>query len=99
LKHGADPHLKADDGRSALQFAVRAHRANPEIIALIRQHVEHELPLLDAAEAGDLTAVEAALKRAEDINQKDSAGQTPLFLATYNGHVKVCRLLLEQGAD
>lgn len=35
----------------------------------------------------------------KDINIKDENGLTPLIWAVDRGHVPVCRLLLESGAD
>ena len=35
-----------------------------------------------------------------DLNRKDElAGQTPLFYAAKEGHVDMCKLLIESGAD
>ncbi len=47
--------------------------------------------------------VEAALKvhiaKGDDLNATDTSGNTPLMIAAGKNHVKVCRLLLENGVD
>jgi RNA polymerase primary sigma factor len=39
------------------------------------------------------------LKSGQDVNSLDDKGQTPLIIAAAKGHVKICSLLLEAGAD
>ena len=34
-----------------------------------------------------------------DVNQSDSKGFTPLFVAAQNGHTRIVTLLLQNGAD
>ena len=55
--------------------------------------------LLDAARKGDLASVKTVLgNQADLIEAKTRYGQTPLFLASMNGHVDVVQYLLEKGA-
>ncbi|MBO9481016.1 sigma-70 family RNA polymerase sigma factor [Salinisphaera sp. G21_0] len=44
-------------------------------------------------------AVQVQLKSKASVNVQDSDGTTPLILAVQKGHFKICRLLLENGAD
>ncbi|WP_257283352.1 sigma-70 family RNA polymerase sigma factor [Endozoicomonas sp. SESOKO1] len=44
-------------------------------------------------------AVQVHLKSKASVNVQDSDGTTPLILAAQKGHFKICRLLLENGAD
>ncbi|MEV5763585.1 ankyrin repeat domain-containing protein [Micromonospora sp. NPDC052213] len=55
--------------------------------------------LLTAADAGDPTAVRAALAAGADIETRDARRRTPLLLAAANDHVEVARILVEAGAD
>ena len=48
---------------------------------------------------GAVKAVQVQLKSKATVNVQDSDGTTPLILAAQKGHFKVCRLLLENGAD
>ena len=57
------------------------------------------LALWRAAEAGELSEVEAALARVADVNARNEHGVTALMRAAQHGHVKVVRLLLAHGAD
>ncbi len=53
--------------------------------------------LADAATNGNLAEVERLLAT-EDVNQSDETGFTALHGAACNGHTKIVRLLLDQGA-
>ena len=56
-------------------------------------------PLLQAARAGDVGAVEQLLQQGGDANQAGSEGERALHWAADRGHLAVLRLLLERGAD
>jgi Ankyrin repeats (3 copies) len=56
--------------------------------------------LLAAASAGDSAKVTLILnQRAAMVDERDSAGRTPLMLAVEQGRLETVRLLLERGAD
>ena len=56
--------------------------------------------LFKAAEAGDVSAVRAALDAGADPTAKDDHWQeTPLHFAASGGHTDAARLLIENGAD
>lgn len=55
--------------------------------------------LTDAAEAGDLEAVGAALDSGTDVDARDPFGRTALMRAAEAGEVEVLRLLIDAGAD
>ena len=52
-----------------------------------------------AAMAGVAVAVRLHIRRADDINATDELGCTPLILAASRGHLDICRLLLNAGAN
>lgn len=56
------------------------------------------LALWHAAETGDLVGLESLLPRV-DINACNEHGVTALMRAAQNGHVKIVRALLQNGAD
>jgi ankyrin repeat protein len=57
-------------------------------------------PILAAARAGDLKAVQARLAAApKSIKAKDFTGHTALHYAANSGHAQVAALLLAKGAD
>ena len=56
------------------------------------------LALWRAAETGDLVELESLLPRA-DVNACNEHGVTALMRAAQNGHVKIVRALLQNGAD
>lgn len=58
-----------------------------------------DLQLLEAAKAGSLDGVNAALEAGADVNQTDEQGWTPLNWAAGKGSLEIVRLLVERGAD
>ncbi|CAI8009364.1 Serine/threonine-protein phosphatase 6 regulatory ankyrin repeat subunit B, partial [Geodia barretti] len=55
--------------------------------------------LHDAAERGDVEAVQRLLSTSVNINSRtEDEGHTALLLASWKGHVEVVRLLLKAGA-
>jgi len=65
------------------------HRQGEPLDRLLRMAV------LSGVEA----AVRVQLRRVKDINATDENGNSSLMLAAFRGHVDVCRLLLDAGAD
>jgi uncharacterized protein len=60
---------------------------------------EHTLPLLNAAETGDLPAIRHLIGSSSPIDERDACLWTPLMKAALNGHTEAVRLLIEAGAD
>ena len=52
-----------------------------------------------AAHAGVKAPVEFYVRRGHDVDATDSKGRTLLQIAAARGHVDICRLLIEAGAD
>jgi len=55
--------------------------------------------LRQAAEAGDLSQLEALSQEHPDLDARDALGRTALMLATLNGHASAVAALLAYGAD
>ena len=60
---------------------------------------ETDRALLDAAENGNIKAVEQAIVDGAEVDAKDSDGWTPLHNAALKGHKKIVELLIAKGAD
>ena len=54
--------------------------------------------LWELCREGKLAEVRAALARGEDVNSKDSYGQTALMLAVWKNHNSIVKLILDQTA-
>jgi hypothetical protein len=57
-----------------------------------------ERALARAIEAGDLTAVRAAIADGADVDHENGFGSTPMHSAAWHGDVAIARLLLDYGA-
>jgi uncharacterized protein len=55
--------------------------------------------LIQAAEAGDTTAVQELLQAGADINGTDDRGRTPVMAATHANKPETVQALIEAGAD
>lgn len=55
-------------------------------------------PLLVAASKGDINSVQDLIKNGADIEQKDKAGYTALFLAVCDGQASIVEYLINKGA-
>ena len=55
-------------------------------------------PLRELCGEGKIAEVRAALARGEDVNSKDSDGQTALMIAVWFKHNSIVKLLLDQPA-
>ncbi len=101
---GADPNRLSSDGELPI---VRALHAGPWKATRALDVVDFLAPLcgLDqhlwfAAGRGDVERVKSLLRDAStQVDEPDSAGETPLFHACHNNQPESVRLLLQAGAD
>lgn len=114
LSHGADIRQSDELGDTALERA--SAKGDVEIMTFLMDHgadpnyappkkrefsSEGRLPLVSAADAGNLVAVKLLLDRGTKVNGIGSSETrvTPLSSAISNEHVEIVRLLLSKGAD
>jgi ankyrin repeat protein len=71
----------------------------PAIPASRARGLHGSTPLMDAASAGELKAVEALLAKGADVNAQDKFGGTALVYAAREGYTEVVRILIAHGAD
>ncbi len=64
-----------------------------------QQSSDESLSLLDAAEQGDLPAMEDFLQGRQLLNMRDACRWTPLMKAALNGHYPAVKKLLDKGAE
>lgn len=69
------------------------------LLSLKRQLAADAEMLVQAAESGDKTGVEALLAAGVDANAPLKNGQTPLMAASSKGHADIIKTLLAAGAD
>lgn len=73
-------------------------RTNPSYGAVTRNSAL-DLPLIDAAERGQVGDVQDLLARGASVLATDAQGRTPMVAAAYGNHVDVARVLLDAGGD
>lgn len=89
---------------SMLIGAIRARSVEDVIYALDKGAPvngigkEWMLPIIVAAEYGDIRIIEILLENGAEINSTNTWGDTPLHAAAYNGHHECCEFLVENGA-
>ena len=105
LEAGADLHIRANDGATALHHATRgdSHHSDGVVTALARAGAELEArdgagdtPLHRAVEAGNAGSIRALIEHGADVGATDEAGQTPLHRVH---SARTARMLLDAGAD
>ncbi|XP_064391958.1 uncharacterized protein LOC135339662 isoform X4 [Halichondria panicea] len=55
--------------------------------------------LMEACDTGDVGVVQLALEGGADPNQANESGQSPLWVASFDGHLKCVELLIDAGAN
>lgn len=71
------------------------------LLAVVTQAVfaQQHPPLLAAAARGDAPALQRLLSGGADLETRNEAGETALYLAAEKGRLEAVRLLLERRAD
>lgn len=69
------------------------------VLPMIANAQSQAQTMLEAAERGDLPAVERLIAAGAPIDASDAAKQTPLLLAVRNDHLAVARRLIDAGAN
>jgi Ankyrin repeats (3 copies) len=67
--------------------------------AFAQRSKQPSLPLVQAADTGDIASVERLVAAGADMNAATSNGMTPLMCAAQNGHIEIVSLLVARGAD
>ena len=95
IAKGADVNFKDSKGRTPLGLAAG------ETIDLLRKHggktddwLNADESIHKAARAGNIEAVKQHLAAGTDVDAKDEGGNTPLYLATGEGHKEMMELLI-----
>ncbi|MCJ1272199.1 hypothetical protein MMC22_012107 [Lobaria immixta] len=76
----------------------RPPRVAAPINWLFRYAPDYNVDLVRAVDSGDETKARKALEKGADVNT-ETAGSTPLFLASFTGNEPMVQLLLDNGAD
>ena len=65
---------------------------HPTILGLEKMDTD----LHDAAREGNLHRFKECSKKCTDVNPENEKGETPLYLATYFGHLAVCEAIVQK---
>jgi ankyrin repeat protein len=106
IERGIDPNYKDKYERTALQWAVMYGYEDMVNLLLkqgadlnISQKNNNFIPLLTAADNGDLKLVKLLLDKGIDIDIQDRFGFTALMLGCKEQNTKTVKYLLDRGAD
>ena len=97
LKYGADPNIyfSYSDYNSALFHAIK--KDDPKLIQLLLNHNANDL-MFCYIEMNNYNNFEQLLNK-NNINNKNSNGETLLYFAAYKNKLAFVKILLENGAD
>ena len=104
--YGADPSLRNKDGWNTLHIAARTgdidilqylYNQNQGLISTVSKNGRR--PLHSAALNNSADAVLWLARNGAEIDVEDSSGMTPLMDGGRMGHLAVCQVLLQRGAD
>ncbi|MER5808017.1 ankyrin repeat domain-containing protein [Streptomyces sp. NPDC002033] len=107
LGRGVDADARSAEGRTALDLAVCAGRADPVRLLLtagadpeqVTGPYREELPLVQAATRGHTAVVRQLLSAGARPDRRNRLHATALGRAAAEGHTETARILLEHGAD
>ena len=88
LDHGADPHARDDDGKTALDEAGTLGVSR----MLIKLNVSQTCAFLGAAERGDPEQMRLLLDYGASADVRDDHGSTPLHLAVHEREARGCSI-------
>ncbi|KAI0278214.1 hypothetical protein BGY98DRAFT_1096891 [Russula aff. rugulosa BPL654] len=88
-----DVNAKCHDDRTPLHVA--SHEGHVDAVHVLLDHGAH----VNAQERGNLKVVQLLLEHEATLNARSEANNTPVYLASREGHLEVVRLLLSLGAD
>ena len=96
IARGAEVNAKDNEGKSPLSWA--AEKGHEEAIKLlIAKGADISLHL--AVRLGDVARVRSLIEDGADVNDENTGGETPLYVAAAKGHKEVAELLIAKGAD
>ena len=85
--------------RKSLLFGLALVAGLALAIMISRSSNEGVTPLMVAAKDGDITNLERIVFEGVDLDRQSAYGWTALMFASWQGHERVVRLLVEAGAD
>ena len=99
LSHGAEVNAREDNGDTPLDYALS--RSHNEVAAVLRAHGgKAEMPVHDAAYAGDIATLNALLAGNPGlVDARNGNGRTPLHVAVFSGNKPAIVFLIAHGAD
>jgi len=95
LERGADVDLRDTEGRIAMDYAQQHQEKEVEKL-LLRAALGQTF--LSSVRSGDLEKVKASLVGNVDPNTRDTNGVSALMHASYGGHTRIAKLLIDSGA-
>ncbi|KFX92266.1 hypothetical protein V490_05496 [Pseudogymnoascus sp. VKM F-3557] len=83
---------------SSSRSSLKIRRAS-SVSSVLFKMFKKETAIIEAASDGDLSKVAKLISAGANVNARDRWGWSALSMCGYGGHVEICRLLLDHGAD
>ncbi|KFY84589.1 hypothetical protein V498_07800 [Pseudogymnoascus sp. VKM F-4517 (FW-2822)] len=77
---------------------VKVRRAS-SVSSVLFKMFKKETAIIEAASDGDISKVAKLISSGANVNARDRWGWSALSMCGYGGHVEICRLLLDHGAE
>ncbi|OBT79526.1 hypothetical protein VF21_01313 [Pseudogymnoascus sp. 05NY08] len=90
--------INSDSSTAYIRTDLRVRRAS-SVSSVLFKMFKKETAIIEAASDGDISKVAKLISAGANVNARDRWGWSALSMCGYGGHVEICRLLLDHGAD
>ncbi|OBU00635.1 hypothetical protein VE01_01248 [Pseudogymnoascus verrucosus] len=90
--------INPDSSTAYVRTDLRVRRAS-SVSSVLFKMFKKETAIIEAASDGDISKVAKLISAGANVNARDRWGWSALSMCGYGGHVEICRLLLDHGAD
>ncbi|KFY14625.1 hypothetical protein V492_02509 [Pseudogymnoascus sp. VKM F-4246] len=90
--------ISPESSTASIRPEFKIRRAS-NVSSVLFKMFKKETAIIQAASDGDISKVARLISSGANVNAKDRWGWSALSMCGYGGHVEICRLLLDHGAD
>ncbi|KFY26110.1 hypothetical protein V493_04256 [Pseudogymnoascus sp. VKM F-4281 (FW-2241)] len=90
--------IRPESSTTYVRTDLRVRRAS-SVSSVLFKMFKKETAIIEAASDNDIAKVAKLISSGANVNARDRWGWSALSMCGYGGHVEICRLLLDHGAD